>query len=90
MVVALAFAGGFGPGGSAYLPVGASMPGSENIGVLAALLLAIYPLQVWYASEARMYILAQALGLVAVILGWGLIRHSRNRGGAGPGKSDWR
>ena len=46
----------------------------RNIGVLAAILLAIHPLQVWYASEARMYTLAQALGLVAVILGWALIQ----------------
>ena len=55
----------------------------REIGILAALLLAIYPLQIGYASEARMYILAQALGLVAVILGWGLIQslEKQQRGG---------
>ncbi len=52
----------------------------RNIGILAALLLAIYPLQIWYASEARMYILAQALGLVVVILGWELIRQFGKQG----------
>jgi len=39
----------------------------------AALLLAGHPLQIWYAGEARMYMLAQAAGLGLVWLGWRLI-----------------
>ena len=45
----------------------------RSIGVLAALLLALHPLQTWYAAEARMYTMAEALGLVAFIFAWSLI-----------------
>ena len=44
---------------------------------LAALLLAVHPLQSWYAGEARMYALAQSLGLVAVWQGLRLLRQIR-------------
>jgi hypothetical protein len=37
--------------------------------VLSALLLALHPLQTWYASEARMYALAQCAGLAVVWFG---------------------
>jgi 4-amino-4-deoxy-L-arabinose transferase-like glycosyltransferase len=37
---------------------------------LAALLLVLHPLQVWYAAEVRMYLLAQTLGLAGVWLAW--------------------
>ena len=40
----------------------------------AALLLALQPIQSWYASEARMYALAECFGLLAVWLGWRLIQ----------------
>lgn len=46
----------------------------ERTAVLAALLLAISPLQLWYAAEARMYTLAAALALLAVLAGWRLLR----------------
>jgi hypothetical protein len=43
---------------------------------LAALLLAGHPLQSWYAGEARMYALAQAMGLLVAWLGWRLLSGS--------------
>jgi hypothetical protein len=45
-------------------------PGDPGVGPLAALLLVTQPLQVWYAAEVRMYILAQALGLGMVVAAW--------------------
>lgn len=39
----------------------------------AALLLALQPLQAWYASEVRMYAWAECLGVLAVWLGWRII-----------------
>jgi hypothetical protein len=39
----------------------------------AALLLALQPLQAWYASEVRMYAWAECLGVLAVWLGWLII-----------------
>jgi uncharacterized membrane protein len=50
--------------------------------VLAALLLAFHPMQTWYASEARMYALAQCAGLVVVWFGLHLmVMSSDDRGG---------
>lgn len=46
---------------------------------LAALLLALHPLQVWYAAEVRMYMLAQALGLLGVWLGWRWLERARRQ-----------
>jgi 4-amino-4-deoxy-L-arabinose transferase-like glycosyltransferase len=40
----------------------------RHIGLLSALLLAVAPLHVWYAQEARMYALVTLLGLCAVLL----------------------
>jgi 4-amino-4-deoxy-L-arabinose transferase-like glycosyltransferase len=40
----------------------------RRTGVLSALLLAVAPLHVWYAQEARMYALVTFLGLCAVLL----------------------
>lgn len=45
-------------------------PGDAYVGPLAALLLVTQPMQVWYAAEVRMYILAQALGLGWVMAAW--------------------
>jgi len=42
-------------------------------GWLAAMLLALQPMQAWYASEARMYALTQLLGLLTVWLGMALL-----------------
>jgi uncharacterized membrane protein len=42
-------------------------------GVLSALLLITFPLQSWYAAEARMYTLVQALGVSLLILAWRLL-----------------
>ena len=39
-------------------------------GALAALLVATFPLQSWYAAEVRMYALAQALGVALLLLAW--------------------
>lgn len=39
----------------------------------ATLLLAIQPIFLWYATEARMYALATALGVLVVWLGWQLL-----------------
>lgn len=47
---------------------------------LAALLLAVHPLQVWYAAEVRMYMLAQVLGLLGVWLGWRWFDRARRQG----------
>jgi uncharacterized membrane protein len=46
---------------------------------LALWLLALQPLQSWYASEVRMYALVQALGVLAVWLGWRLLTNSTLR-----------
>jgi uncharacterized membrane protein len=50
---------------------------------LAVWLLALQPLQSWYASEVRMYALVQALGVLAVWLGWRLLANST------PRQRDW-
>lgn len=42
-------------------------------GVWAALLLATFPLQIWYAAEVRMYALAQALGVALLLPAWRLL-----------------
>lgn len=39
----------------------------------AALLLAAFPLQSWYAAEARMYALVQALGIALLLPAWRLL-----------------
>lgn len=46
---------------------------------LAALLLALHPLQSWYAAEIRAYMLVQAFGLLLVWLGWQLLQTSHQR-----------
>lgn len=58
----------------------------RGVGVLAALLLALYPLQTWFAGEARMYTLAEALGLVAVLLAWALILELGKKEGGRQGR----
>lgn len=50
--------------------------GARAWGWLAALLLVVHPLQVWYAGEVRMYMLAQVLGLLSVWLGWRWLRRA--------------
>ncbi len=46
---------------------------SPRAGLLAALLLATFPLQCWYAAEVRMYALAQALGVALLLPAWQLM-----------------
>ena len=41
-----------------------------RVGALAALLVATFPLQSWYAAEVRMYAVAQALGVALLLLTW--------------------
>ena len=57
--------------------------GQEHCGktsaALAAILLALHPLQSWYGSEVRMYALAQATGLLMVWLGWRILDGSSRR-----------
>jgi uncharacterized membrane protein len=57
--------------------------GKEHCGracaALAAILLALHPLHSWYASEVRMYALAQAAGLLMVWLGWRILDGSPRR-----------
>jgi hypothetical protein len=48
---------------------------------LGALLLAWHPLQSWYAGEARMYALAQVMGLLVAWLGWRLLSGALQRPG---------
>ena len=43
---------------------------SARVGALAALLVATFPLQSWYAAEVRMYAVAQALGVALLLLAW--------------------
>ncbi len=45
----------------------------RRCGLMAVLLLAVHPLQVWYAGEVRMYAWAQLLGVLLAWLGWRLI-----------------
>ncbi len=54
--------------------LGREMGLRERTATFAALLLALHPLQLWYAAEARMYTLAGTVALAAVLLGWRLIR----------------
>jgi 4-amino-4-deoxy-L-arabinose transferase-like glycosyltransferase len=51
----------------------------HRTGWLAALLLALHPLQSWYAGEVRMYAMAQVLSLLLVLLGWHLLSESARR-----------
>jgi uncharacterized membrane protein len=53
--------------------------GGKTYAVLAAILLALHPLQSWYGSEVRMYAAAQAAGLLMVWLGWRIIDGSSRR-----------
>jgi hypothetical protein len=53
--------------------------GGQECAGLAALLLALQPLQSWYGSEVRMYALAQAAGLALVWLGWRIIAGAPRR-----------
>ncbi len=53
--------------------------GGKACAGLAALLLALQPLQSWYGSEVRMYALTQAAGLALVWLGWRIIAGSSQR-----------
>lgn len=56
-------------------------------GGLAALLLATFPLQSWYAAEVRMSALAQALGVALLLPGWRLLSPPAAGGrGAGRGR----
>lgn len=48
--------------------------------LLAAGLMALHPLQVWYAGELRMYTWAQALGLLAFLLGLRWLRRQPAEG----------
>jgi hypothetical protein len=50
---------------------------------LAVWLLALQPLQSWYASEVRMYVWVEALGILALWLGWRLMTNST------PRQRDW-
>ncbi|MCX7852523.1 MAG: hypothetical protein N2383_07025 [Caldilineales bacterium] len=50
-------------------------PGAPHVGTLAALLLVTQPMQVWYAAEVRMYMLAQVLGLGMVMAAWRWLEH---------------
>lgn len=57
--------------------------GKEHCGktcaALAAILLALHPLQSWYGSEVRMFAPAQTAGLLMVWLGWRVLDGSSRR-----------
>jgi hypothetical protein len=51
----------------------------ERYAWLTVLLLALHPLQSWYSSEVRVYMLIQSLGILLVWLGWRLIQNKRQQ-----------
>jgi uncharacterized membrane protein len=51
----------------------------STVASLAVWLLALQPLQSWYAGEVRMYALVQALGVLQVWLGWRLLTKEQPR-----------
>ncbi len=53
------------------------------------LLLATFPLQTWYAGEARMYSLVQLLSLLMAAAGWRLLQRLRHTDGQPPGWQVW-
>ena len=55
----------------------------RRTGVLASLLLAVAPLHVWYAQEARMYALVTALGICAVCFAVRVASRGRTRDALG-------
>lgn len=58
-------------------------------GAAAALLLATFPLQSWYASEVRMYALAQALGVALLLPAWRLMSPPSKDGPGAEGAERW-
>ena len=52
---------------------------NQRVGLLAALLLALNPLHVWLAQEARMYSLLGALTIVSMMAFWQAIRTGHRR-----------
>ena len=60
-----------------------------NAAVLAGFLLATFPLQTWYAGEARMYSLVQLLSLLMAAAGWRLLQCLRRGDGQPPGWQVW-
>jgi hypothetical protein len=67
--------------------LGASAPrrAGRSLGVLGGGLLAVSPLHLWYAREARMYATVTALGILAVILARRYARSSHGSSGVGYG-----
>ena len=51
----------------------------QRVGVLGALLVALNPLHVWFAQEARMYSLLSALALISMTVFWQVVRTHRRR-----------
>lgn len=72
MCVAAGLTGGLGR----RLAIGAGLPAPSLTGMLAGLLLAMYPLTTWYAQDARPYTLAT---LCAVAASWLLVHASADR-----------
>jgi 4-amino-4-deoxy-L-arabinose transferase-like glycosyltransferase len=52
---------------------------NPTVGLLAALLLALSPVQVWLAQDARMYGLFTALSITSMMLFWQAVRFGRRR-----------
>jgi mannosyltransferase len=52
---------------------------NQRVGLLGALLLALNPLHVWFAQEARMYSLLSALALISITVFWQAMRTHRRR-----------
>jgi uncharacterized membrane protein len=52
---------------------------NRNVGLLGALLLALNPLHVWLAQEARMYSMLSVLAIISMIVFWQAIRIGRRR-----------
>lgn len=52
---------------------------NRRVGLLAALLLALNPLQVWFAQEARMYSLLSVLAIISMALFWQALQTGRRR-----------
>ena len=52
---------------------------NRHVGLLAALLLALNPLHVWLAQEARMYSLLGALTIISMTVFWQALHTNRRR-----------
>ena len=51
---------------------------ADMLGLVAALLMAVSPLNIWYAQEARMYTLLDLLGVILIFIFWETLVHLHN------------